>query len=183
MYPIEYYNYWLALGSIALQVGAIVLLALHLLRKRFPDLDDVAAIFRARGLWIAFVLALISSAMTLFYSEVLGLAPCAWCWVQRVFLYAQVALFPLAIWKKDRGFADYSIALSLFGAVVALYQHYLQMGGTSVVPCPATASEALDCGVRFMFEFNYITFPLASFSLFAFLIALMLFVRNAPRTS
>ncbi|MCR4281018.1 MAG: hypothetical protein NUV88_01655, partial [Candidatus Kaiserbacteria bacterium] len=56
--------------------------------------------------------------------------------------------------------------------------HYLQMGGASLVPCPAAASEAVDCAVRFLYELGYITFPLMSFSVFAFLIIVMLFVRR-----
>ena len=41
-------------------------------------------------MWLAFLLTLGATAMTLYYSEVLGFAPCGWCWVQRVFLWPQV---------------------------------------------------------------------------------------------
>jgi len=37
----------------------------------------------------------------------------------------------------------------------------------------------VSCAQRFVFEFNYITFPLMAASLFAFLIALMLYVKSA----
>ena len=88
------------------------------------------------------------------------------------------ASFALALRKRDSNIADYSIALSIAGGAAALYQHYLQMGGTSVLPCPASSSEAVDCAVRFVFEFGYITFPMMALTLFAFLIVLMLFVRK-----
>ena len=181
MYPVETINYWLSLGTIAMQVAGVVLLIVYFLRKRFPDLEDIARMLGTWGLALAFLTTLAGSALTLFYSEILGIAPCSLCWLQRVFLYPQVVLFALAIWKKDSRAADYSIALSLLGFVVALYQHYLQMGGTSLVPCPATADKAVDCSVRFLFEFNYITFPLMAATLFAFLIVLMLFVRRTSR--
>lgn len=176
MYPIEVYNYWLSLGTLILQITTVAFLALHFLRSKFPDLEDIADMLRRWGLLIALLLTFAGAAMTLFYSEVLGITPCSLCWLQRVFLYPQVVLFAIAWWKKDRSVALYSIALSILGGIIALYQHYLQMGGTSVVPCPATADKAVDCGVRFLFEFGYITFPLMAFSLFAFLIVLMLFV-------
>lgn len=177
MIPIETVNFWFALGTIAMQITTLVLLGAYFLRTQFPDLEDIAAFMRRYGLWIAFVVSMGATLGSLYYSEVLGITPCGWCWVQRVFLYPQVLLFALALWKGDRGIANYSIALSIVGGIVALYQHYLQMGGTSALPCPATVTEALDCNVRFFFEFGYITFPLASFTLFAFLIVLMLFVR------
>ena len=75
-----------------------------------------------------------------------------------------------------RDVACYSIALSILAGSAALYPHYLQMGGTSVLPCPA--SGAGDCAQRIIFEFGYITLPLMAATLFAFLIVLMLFVRR-----
>jgi disulfide bond formation protein DsbB len=178
MFPIETLNYWLALGTILIQIIAAGFLALFFLQKKYPDLRDIGIFLRKWGLWIGLILSIGASVMTLFYSEVLGIQPCGWCWVQRVFLYPQILLFALAIKKKDTRAADYSIAFSVAGGLAALYQHYLQMGGASVLPCPASSSEAVDCAVRFVFEFGYITFPMMALTLFVFLIVLMLFVRN-----
>ena len=175
---LETANYLVGLGTLLLQLVGGALLALFFLRKRFRDLEDVADFLKKWGLWIGFIISLGATLGSLYYSEVLGVTACGWCWVQRIFLYPQVILFALALRKRDRGIADYSIALSIFGGAVALYQHYLQMGGTSAIPCPATASQALECNVRFLFEFGYITFPLASFTNFTFLIVLMLFTRQ-----
>ena len=172
---LETTNYILALGTIAIQITTVALLAVYLLRSKIPDLEDIVSLIGRWGLWKAFALSLIATALTLYYSEVLGLVPCGWCWVQRVFLWPQVILFAIALWKRDTTIALYSIWLSIFGAAAALYQHYLQMGGNSLLPCPA--SGAGDCGQRFLFEFGYITFPLMAFSAFAFLIVVMLFVR------
>lgn len=178
MYSVETINYLLSLATLVLQILTAALLALFLLRRKFPDLEGNNAFIGTWGIWIAFFLSLFGFAAIVVY-EMLGFAGCFWCWVQRIFLFPQIILFAIALWKKDRGIADYSIALSCLGGLSALYQHYLQMGGTSVLPCPATSAEALDCGVRFVFEFGYITFPLMAFTLFAFLITLMLFVRKA----
>src|SRR4051812_46409724 len=118
MYPIEFYNYWLSLGTLILQVVTIAFFALYFLRSKFPDLEDVADMLRKWGLPIALALTIAGSALTLFYSEVLGIAPCSLCWLQRIFLYPQVVLFAIAYWKKDRNVALYSIALSILGGIV-----------------------------------------------------------------
>lgn len=170
-------NYWLALATLVMQITGIAFLALFFLRNKFPDLHPIASFLETKGLWIGLLVTLGGVILSLYYSEVLGIAPCGLCWLQRVFLYPQAILFALAVWKNDRGIADYSIALSIFGAGVSLYQHYLQMGGASVLPCPSVTTGA-DCVQRFLFEFGYITFPLMSFSVFAFLIVVMLFVRR-----
>lgn len=182
MYPIETINHVLGLGTLALQIVAVVFLVVFLIRKQSAgwrtDLNDVGEFLGAWGLWIGFLLTFSGLVLSLFYSEVLGIAPCGLCWVMRIFMYSQVVLFAVALWKHDRGIADYSIALSVFGIAVGLYQHYLQMGGTDVLPCPATLTEATDCASRFLFELGYITFPLMGVSLFALLIVVMLFVRR-----
>ncbi len=165
-------NHLVALGTIGMQALTLVLLFVFFFKKE----SLVAKLAGRWGMWVAFLLSLAGVAVSLVYSDYFGIIPCGLCWVQRVFLYPQVVLFALALWKKDRRIADYSIALSIFGAAVALYQHYLQMGGTSALPCPA--SGAGDCAKRFLFEFDYITFPLVAFSSFALLIVIMLFVRR-----
>lgn len=183
MFPVETLNYLLSLGTLAMEVVTAGMLVLFLVHKRVPVLEDNVSLISRYGLWIGFLVSIAGVVLTLFYSEVLGFAPCGLCWLQRVFLYPQVVIFGIAAWRQDRGAALYSIVLSVLGAIVALYQHYLQMGGTDVIPCPATRINAAgitaDCAQRFLFEFGYITFPFMSFSLFAFLIVLMLFVRKS----
>ena len=170
-------NLLAGIGTILLNIGAIKLLVAYFWEKGWwPEWIRTQA-YRW-GLWMAFVLTLGASIVTLYYSEFLGQAPCGLCWMQRAFLYPQVILFGVALLHKDTKIALYSIALSTVGAVIALYQHYLQMGGYDFFPCPATGSAA-DCGVRTFFEYGYITFPFMAFSLFVFLILLMLAMRKA----
>ena len=179
MYPVETINYALSLLVLAVEIAGAALLTIFFLRKKSASwqayLEDISAFVGKWGLWIGLILTASGTALSLFYSEVLGFSPCGLCWVQRIFLYPQVLLFALAIWKKDRGIALYSIVLSIAGGIVALYQHYLQIGGS--------ATQASDCAQRFLFEFGYMTFPLMTVTLFAFLIVVMLFVRDRSTTS
>lgn len=170
-------NYWLALGSILMGCAAIVLFASFFLREKNEYAQALVSWITPRALWGAFGLSLFASAMTLIYSDYLGIEPCSLCWWQRVFLYPQVILLGMAAWKKDVYVAEYSIVLSFFGALVALYQHFLQMFPGSL-PCPATS---VSCAQRFLFEFGFVTYPLMAFALFALLIVGMLIVR-AGRT-
>ena len=167
-------NYWLAVGTILLQLATIKLVVVYALRTKSPYCARLAERIRPHALRALFVISLIATFVTLYYSDYLGIEPCPLCWWQRIFLYPQVILLGIAAWKKDNYIADYAIVLSIFGAGVALYQHALQMLPGSGLPCPATG---ISCTQRFLFEFGYITYPLMAFSLFAFLIVTMLFVR------
>ncbi|MES2213772.1 MAG: disulfide bond formation protein B [Patescibacteria group bacterium] len=106
---------------------------------------------------LGFLSALAAVLGSLLYSGVVGYAPCELCWWQRIFLYPQVVLFGVALYKKDGGVFAYSVVLSIFAGVIALYHSYIQLGGTrSVLPCTA---EGAACAKVFVNEFGYITIP------------------------
>lgn len=172
---IENTNYLFALGTVSLQVLSVALIAVLLFQKRVPLFREIAAQVTAWGLWAAFAVSFSASVMAIFYSDVIGFDACPLCWWQRVFLIPQILLLGLAAWKRDAYMAEYSIILSVFGAGIALYQHVLQMMPGSGLPCPATGTS---CALRIVFEFGYITLPLMAFSVFVFLIIVMLFVRG-----
>lgn len=173
---IESLNEALALGTVVLQVITVLLLLDHLLNDRRYFGRFIAQF----GYWIVFLGASAGAALTLIYSEVFGFEPCGLCWLQRIALYPLVVIFAIALWKRDALAALYGIALSTIGAVIALYQHYLQMGGSEFVKCPVVSTGA-DCAQRFLFEFGYITFPLMAFSLFVFFIVVLLIHRKERR--
>ena len=174
---IETINYTLAAGTLSLQVITIALIALLLMRKKIPDLKSNVEFIRTWSLWIGFLLTLASVAVTLFYSDVLGFEPCPLCWWQRIFLYPQVILFGLALWKPDVRAAAllYSMWFSAIGAAFALYHHALQMFPAGHLPCPASGPS---CAKITFLEFGYVTFPMMAFTLFAFLITLTFFARE-----
>ncbi|MFM2381699.1 MAG: hypothetical protein RLZZ76_466 [Candidatus Parcubacteria bacterium] len=161
-------NFILALGGIGLGFAAFVV-AFDLVSKNF----SLKYIIEKWWMLGALALTFTGSVMTLVYSEVFDFVPCGLCWLQRVFLYPQVFLLAIALKHKDTNVARYGIALSIPGAIVSLYQHYLQMGGSEIVGCPTSGG---DCSERILFEFGFMTFPLMSAFLFLFLIALYTYI-------
>jgi disulfide bond formation protein DsbB len=127
---------------------------------------------KTHALTFAFVVALVATLGSLFYSEVLGFEPCKLCWFQRIFMYPQVILLGLAAWRKDHGIIDYTAILSAIGGIIAAFHYYLQITDISILPCSATGYSA-SCSQRFVMEFGYITIPLMALTAFAliFLIA------------
>lgn len=161
-------NYILALGGvIAIPVVAFLV---YDLRTR-----QLLRVFVVKfGLAIALVTTFMSTVLTLIYSEVFGIIPCGLCWLERIALYPQVLLLAVALYYKDTFMPRYGIALSVLGLVVSLYHHYIQMGGNQFIKCPAAGT--VDCAKRFIFEFGFVTFPFMAAVLFAFLIALYVYL-------
>ena len=107
---------------------------------------------------------------SLVYSNIIGFPPCDLCWYQRIFMYPQAIILFVAMRRKDKGIIDYLVPLSILGAVVSLYQSFVQWGfGGSLFACTAVGSA---CAKVFVLEYSYITIPFMSFTVFAYIIAL-----------
>lgn len=168
-------NYYLGLGTVFLNLATAILLGVLLLRKHVAFQKAADSVARW-GLVVGCITALGAAIFNVYYSDILGVEACYWCWWQRIFLYPQAILLAMALWKeKYRETAiDASLALSVIGATISLYHHALQMLPGSGLPCPAVG---VSCAQRILFEFGYVTYPLMALSVFAFLIVTLLIVR------
>ena len=164
-------NWLVSLGAVAMQGAALAGLVVV-----FMEHEEGTARLARIALPLSAFIAVVGLGMSLVYSEYYGVVPCGFCWLERAFLYPLAFILPLALWRGDRSIAPYGILLSVIGAGISLYHHYLQMGGTGSLPCPASGSG--DCAKRIIFEFGYVTFPLIAFSSFALIIVLMLALRR-----
>jgi disulfide bond formation protein DsbB len=126
---------------------------------------------------VGFILTFLSTTVSLYYSDVLGVLPCGLCWFQRVFIYSSMFLFGYAWWKKDYKVWNYINILAIPGLLIALYHEYLQLGYSELIPCPAIAS-TVDCAKPTFLEYGFITYPFMSVVLFATLLLVSWSVRK-----
>ncbi len=146
------------------QIGLVILFVATITRARF--LNSLGR----HTLWAGFLISLVAVCGSLFYSEIVGFEPCVLCWWQRVFLYPQVILFAIALWRRDRGIFKYSVALALCAGVVALYHSYVYMGGTSLLPCTALGGA---CSKVYVYAFHgLVTIPSMSLTIVLYLLLL-----------
>jgi disulfide bond formation protein DsbB len=127
---------------------------------------------------LVFILSLAASTMTLVYSEYFGVIPCALCWLERIFMYSTVILSGSALYFRDERFIfRYINVFAVFGLVISLYHHILQMTATasSSLPCPASGG---DCAKRLIYEYGHITFPWLAVVLFATFIFIYFINKN-----
>ncbi|HVU75400.1 MAG TPA: disulfide bond formation protein B [Candidatus Paceibacterota bacterium] len=149
-------------GIVALDLAIIAAIVVLFTSKRSQFIGFV----RSYAWLLIFLLAACSIAGTLVMQYAGLLAPCMLCWWQRIFMYplaliALVALIKNSDVSKD---ADYVLVLAIPGALVALYQHLLQiLPQGSLIPCDA----ANECAVRSVFEFGFVTIPWMALTVFA----------------
>ena len=117
---------------------------------------------------LIFGASLVAMVSSLIYSNAIGFPPCEFCWIQRIFMYPQVVISFMAFFYKDKNIVKYLLALSVLGGLAALYHSFAQWGiGTSLLECMSMGGV---CGKLYVYEYGYITIPLMSFTIFAYLI-------------
>ena len=123
-------------------------------------------------IFICWIVALISTAGGLFFSEVMELAPCSLCWYQRIFMYPLVIIFIVGCFPLNKLVFKYSIPFIALGWLTALYHNFIQWGiiPESAAPC----IEGVPCSATWINWFGFITIPLLSFLAFSFLFIIMI---------
>jgi disulfide bond formation protein DsbB len=116
--------------------------------------------------------------LTLFFEYVAGFEPCMLCWWQRVFMFPQIILLGLALWKKEADrIIDYCLALSFLGFLVGVY-NYALLYMPSLAPCSATG---VSCAKVHFVSFGFVTFPLWAITGFVLVISLLLLQKHSNK--
>ncbi|MEI7749702.1 MAG: disulfide oxidoreductase [Candidatus Moraniibacteriota bacterium] len=156
-----------AIGQAAL---AIVAVASVLDFKRVRSLAE-KYITQRNTLIVAFVVALFSTCGSLYYSEIAGLIPCDLCWFQRIFMYPQVILLGMALWKRDGRIVDYALALAGIGFLFSLYHNFVIYTATQSAFC---SFKSVSCTTKTVMSLGYVTIPLMALTAFALILVTFL---------
>ncbi len=108
----------------------------------------------------AWVLALLATLGSLFFSEVMKLPPCVLCWYQRICMYPLVAVLATGWLLEDKRVESYGLPLTVLGWLIAAYHNllYYHLIPESITPC----TEGVSCTSRQIEWLGFITIPLLS---------------------
>ncbi len=123
-------------------------------------------------IFAAWIVAAVSTAGSLFFSEVMMFPPCILCWYQRICMYPLVVILLAGLFPVDRNVIRFSLPLSLIGFAVAVYHNllYYHILPESVAPCRAGVS----CTTVQIEWLGFITIPLLSLMGFTLIVTLLL---------
>ena len=123
-------------------------------------------------LFLAWVVATVSTLGSLFFSEIMMFPPCVMCWYQRIFMYPLVVILLVGLFPLDTTVTRYAMPLTLIGLFFAIYHNllYYKILPESVQPC----SQGVSCTSDYINWFGFITIQLLS--LVAFVMVLILLI-------
>jgi len=117
----ELFSAILALATVA---GGVVTLAALAFENRMTWTSAWLTQVRASGLWIICMVTTGAMLGSLYFSEIVGFAPCKLCWYQRIAMYSIAIISFVAALRNDKNIVRYTIVLAPLGLVVSTY-HYL----------------------------------------------------------
>ena len=126
--------------------------------------------------YAAWVVALVATVGSLFFSEVMNLPPCVLCWYQRIAMYPLVAIIGAGILMRDGRMKFYALPLALAGLAVAVYHNllYYRIIPDSIAPC----TQGVSCTTVQIEWLGFITITLMSLAAFVSVSLLLLFYRT-----
>lgn len=147
----------------------LIILLLNFFRPLKLGKYNFSKIVSQNAYLFVFIISLIATLGSLYYSEVAKFTPCELCWYQRIFMYPQTILFLLALYKDQAIIHPYSLGFSAIGGSISLYHYLLQMKVVDISVCPVVGY-SVSCGDSFVKEFGYITIPMMALTAFSLMI-------------
>lgn len=126
-------------------------------------------------IFISWLIALASTLVSLFFSEVMGLVPCVLCWFQRICMFPLAIILLIGLLPLDENVRKYALPFAVLGLLFTLYHLLLFYGfiPENLQPC----AQGVPCNDDSMVLFNFLPIPWLSLAAFAAITLLLLLAK------
>ena len=140
--------------------------------------DPEASPRAASALYLAWLVAIIATAGSLYFSEIRQFLPCTLCWYQRILMYPLALVLAVGSWRGDIGAVRYAAPFVMIGLAVSAYHVGVQkIDGFGF---PGVCRGGVPCDVAYIEWFGFVTIPVLSLTAFV-LIAVALGIAATTR--
>jgi hypothetical protein len=124
--------------------------------------------------WLAWLVAAVATAGSLYFSEIAPYVPCRLCWFQRICMYPLAAVLLVGALLKDRRARWYAAPFVVVGIPLSSYHFLMERG---VFSESSSCAATVPCAVPWFTELGFVT--LAYMALSGFLLIGTLLVTEA----
>ena len=123
-------------------------------------------------IFACWLIASVSALGSLFFSEIMGHAPCVLCWYQRIAMFPLVLVLAAGLMPFDPRVVRYALPLALAGLALALFHLALVAGWIpeNLRPC----RQGIPCSEVQVRWLGFITIPLLSLLSFSLITCLLI---------
>ncbi|MDQ0352153.1 disulfide bond formation protein DsbB [Alkalibacillus filiformis] len=106
---------------------------------------------------ISWVIALVATLGSLYFSEIKNFEPCLLCWYQRIIMYPLVLIYLIGIIIKDRKVFIYGVVFSIIGFLTAWYHYAIQK--VTLLQDSSPSCGQVSCLAQYINWGGFITIP------------------------
>jgi disulfide bond formation protein DsbB len=130
-----------------------------------------------RALWLlmffAWIVAIVATLGSLFFSEIMDFPPCTMCWYQRICMYPLTVIFLIGLIKYDKNAFIYASPLVVIGWGWAFYHTLLILGVISEELAPCILG--VPCSTMYLNWFGFLDIPMLSLAAFTLILVSLIF--------
>ncbi|MCR8635209.1 disulfide oxidoreductase [Paenibacillus radicis (ex Xue et al. 2023)] len=126
-------------------------------------------------LYMAWIVSMIATLGSLYFSEVKGYIPCELCWYQRILMYPLSIVLGIAAYHNEKAVKKYILPLSIVGGTIS-FVHYLEQKIpyiAAIKPC----TKGVPCNVDYINWVGFITIPFLALIAFSLITLFMIMTR------
>ena len=132
-------------------------------------------------IFFAFLISLIATFGSLFFSEIMNFIPCSLCWYQRIFMYPLVFLFSINLLLPDDKIFKYVFPLAFIGWLISIYHNLLMF---KIIPEKLSPCiQGIPCSVDYINWLGFITIPLLSFFAYTSILVLLIYLKKENKNA
>lgn len=180
---VEVVSTFLALLALGAGFGVLATLTLWVLDRIGlvrGAMDGFTELLRPAALWLAFLVAAVAMAGSLYFSVGAGFVPCDLCWYQRIAMYPLAPILGVAALRRDPRVAWYAVPVALIGAALSIY--HIGVERLPGVPS-AWCSLQSPCNVIWVERFGFVTIPTMALLGFLAIVTLLLVYAQPARAA
>ena len=125
---------------------------------------------------LIFLVSLIATLGSLYFSEIRVYLPCEMCWYQRIIMYPIVLISFIGLIRNDLNSRIYVRAFSGIGILTSAYHYSLQK--FSFIADSQPACTGVDCTVQYINWFGFITIPFLALIAFILIFTMSFFIKK-----
>lgn len=133
------------------------------------------------GLLFIWIVSMVATLGSLYFSEIRGYEPCKMCWIQRIFMYPIVLITTIAFIQKNARIALTTAVFAIMGGSISLYHYGIQK--LDFLSASAPACGMMSCTGQYINWFNFITIPLLALTAFILIAGASIYLMKAIKTA
>lgn len=161
---------FLALLAVTSQVAIAAVIVLALVVR--PTLARVRVALGAQTLQLAFLVALVATAGSLWLSDGAHFVPCRLCWYQRIAMYPMTVILGVAALRRDVDVRVYALPVVAIGATISVWHMLIERFPS--LESATSCDPANPCSLIWVERFGYLTIPTMALTAFTLIAALLL---------